>query len=110
MARHNFKVLVTRTSITPFVVLHVTLDFTKGLDMCGPGDVGGAPTIIIMQITLATGASYIGTQALTVDTLWLLAFHQEVSDLEVGQEEPTNCVMFPQFITGEQGAVVKGCH
>ena len=110
MARHNFKMLVTRTSITPFVVLHVTLDFSKGLDMCGPGDVGGAPSISIMLIPIVTGASFIGTLALTMATLEHLASRQEVSDLKLGQEELTSCVKLPQFTTGEQGMVGKGYH
>ena len=109
MARHNFKVLVTHTSIT-LMVLHVTLDFTKGLDMCSPRDVGGTPTIIILQITIVTGASYIGTLALTMATLEHLASWQEVSDLELGQQELTSRVKLPQLTTGEQGMVGTGCH
>ena len=108
MARHNFKVLVTHTSIT-LVVLHVTLDFTKGLDICGPGDVGGAPSKV-MLIPIVTGASFIGTLALTMATLEHLASRQEVSDLKLGQEELTSCVKLPQFTTGEQGMVGKGYH
>ena len=107
MARQIFKVSVT-ISITT-MVLHVTLDFTKGLDICGPGDVGGAPSKV-MQIPIATGASYIGTLALTMAILGHLASRLEVSDLELGQQGLTNCVKLHQLTTGEQGVVGIGCH
>ena len=109
MARHTFKVLVTNTSIT-LVVLHVTLDLTKGLDICGPGDVGGAPSKVILLIPIVTGALFIGTLALTMATLEHLASRQEVSDLELGQQGLTSCVKLPQLTTGEQGVVGTGCH
>ena len=109
MARQFLEVLVTRTSITLIVVLLVTLDLTKGLDLCGPGGEGGALSIT-KQITIAIRASCIGTPALIMVILWLLALHQEVLDLAVVQEEPASLVRLPQVITGEQDGEGKCYH
>ena len=109
MARQVIEVLVTRTSITPIVVLLVTLVLTKGLDLCGPGDEGGALQTA-MQIITVIRASSIGTPARIVVNLWLLAFHQEVLGLAVEQEEPASLVRLPQVTTGEQDGEGKGYH
>ena len=70
---------------------------------------GGAPSTIT-QIPIATGASFIGTQALIMAILGLLELRSGVPDLGLGQQGLTSFVKLPQFTTGEQGKVGIGCH
>ena len=108
MARQVIVVLITRASITLIVVLLVTLVLPKGLDLFGPGGEGGA--LQITQIITVIRASSIGTQALIVVNLWLLALHQVALGLAVEQEEPASLVKLPQVTTGEQDEEGKGYH
>ena len=107
MARQIFKVSDTFSIKT--VVLHITLDITKGLELRGPGDVGGAPSTA-MLIPIVTGASSIGTLALIMAFLGHLEFRSGVSDIGLVKQGLTNFIKLPQLTTGEQGMVGIGCH